>query len=253
MLAGIQEILLISTPTALPHFYSLLGDGASYGLSISYAEQQQPRGIAEALLIAASFIGREKVALILGDNLFYGEGLATLLQKLEPLDRGALVFGYRVHNPERYGVASFNEEGKIVDIIEKPVTPPSPYAITGLYFYDSDVVEIARGLTPSKRGELEITDVNRIYLSDCRLHIHLFQSGFAWLDAGTFEALHQASNYVEAVQARQGIRIGCIEEIAYTKGWIDSAMLEQLAEKQAKSSYGEYLRSLLLPISSASP
>ncbi|MEM7174428.1 MAG: glucose-1-phosphate thymidylyltransferase RfbA [Chlamydiota bacterium] len=246
MQAKIREILIISTPQALPQFRALFGDGSRYGLALSYAKQKEPRGIAEALLLGASFIKDETIALILGDNLFYGPKLGSLLMRYAALEAGALVFGYRVQDPRRYGVAAFDEKGHLIDIIEKPTTPPSPYAITGLYFYDNSALEIARALKPSSRKELEITEVNRAYLAAKRLGIHLFDPGFAWLDAGTFEALHQASNYVQAVQERQDIRIGCIEEIAYANGWISAEQLEYLADKQQKSPYGAHLRSLLL-------
>ena len=245
MQAGIREILIISTPQALPQFLALFGDGSDFGLVLSYIEQKQPRGIAEALLLGASFIGNEPVALILGDNLFYGPKLNSLLMRHALLKTGAVIFGYQVQNPTRYGVAAFNRDDVLIDIIEKPKIPPSSYAITGLYFYDRKAVDIARMLKPSSRGELEITEVNRAYLKAKKLEVHLFDPGFAWLDAGTFEALHQASNYIQAVQERQGIRIGCIEEIAYVNGWIDAAQLQYLAGKQQKSSYGEYLHSLL--------
>lgn len=243
MQAHIREILIISTPEDLPRFQALLGDGSHLGLNLSYAPQVEPRGIAEAFIIAESFIGDDTVALILGDNIFYGHHLGELLHQCGDLETGGIIFGYQVKDPERYGVVAFDQEKRVTDIIEKPKDPPSSFAVTGLYFYDQTVVEIARSLEPSGRGELEITDVNRVYLERGDLRIHLFDRGFAWLDTGTFEALHQASNYVQAIQDRQGIKIGCIEEIAFRSGWITKQELLQLAEKQAKSSYGEYLKS----------
>lgn len=247
MQARIREILIISTPQDLPRFQSLLGDGSHLGLSLSYAEQQEPRGIAEAFLIGASFIGEDTVALILGDNIFYGHHLCELLHQCGDLESGSVIFGYQVKDPKRYGVVAFDQQNRVIDIIEKPENPPSSYAVTGLYFYDQTVVDIARGLKPSARQELEITDVNRAYLERGDLRIHLFDRGFAWLDTGTFEALHHASNYVQAIQERQGIKIGCIEEVAFQNGWITEAQLHALASKQDKSAYGAYLESLMKP------
>ena len=243
MQAHIREILIIATPEDLPRFQALLGDGRQLGLSLSYAPQVEPRGIAEAFIIAESFIGDDTVALILGDNIFYGHHLGELLHQCGDLETGGIIFGYQVKDPERYGVVAFDKEKRVTDIIEKPKDPPSSFAVTGLYFYDQTVVEIARSLRPSSRGELEITDVNRVYLERGDLRVHFFDRGFAWLDTGTFEALHQASNYVQAIQDRQGIKIGCIEEIAFQSGWITRKELLQLAEKQSNSSYGEYLKS----------
>lgn len=221
MEAGIREILLISTSHDLPRFQTLLGDGSSFGIELSYAVQEEPRGIAEAFIIGESFIGEDNVALILGDNIFYGDQLPSLLKSCVQLETGGVIFGYQVKDPHRYGVVAL--EGKqVVDIIEKPLDPPSPYAVTGLYFYDHKVIEIAKGLSPSDRGELEITDVNRAYLERGELRVHLFERGFAWLDTGTFEALHQASNYIQALQERQGIQVGALEEVAARKGWITS-------------------------------
>lgn len=228
MQAGIREILLISTPEDLPRFQKLLGDGAEFGLSLTYAEQEEPRGIAEAFIIGESFIGGDNVALILGDNIFYGDHLSTLLKSCCELESGGVIFGYQVKDPERYGVIAF-EGDRVTDIIEKPKKPPSPFAVTGLYFYDNEVVTISKSLSPSARGELEITDVNRAYLEKRSLRVHLFDRGFAWLDTGTFEALHQASNYVQAIQERQGIQIGSLKEIASQQGWIASQILSNLS------------------------
>jgi len=220
MQAGIREIMLISTKHDLPRFQTLLKDGSHLGLNISYGVQTEPNGIAEAFMIAEAFIEDQNVALVLGDNIFYGEHLGALLKSCGTLERGGVIFGYQVKDPERYGVVAFDEDQRVTDIIEKPQNPPSQYAVTGLYFYDNDVISIAKSLKPSARGELEITDVNRVYLERGDLRVHLFDSGFAWLDTGTFEALHQASNYVQIIQERQGIKIGAVEEIAEQNGWI---------------------------------
>ncbi|MEX0961325.1 MAG: glucose-1-phosphate thymidylyltransferase RfbA [Simkaniaceae bacterium] len=241
MQAGIHEILIISSPQDLPRFEKLLSDGSSLGLKISYCVQEKPRGIAEAFIIAESFIQSDPVALVLGDNLFYGLNMERLLMESSMLKNGGIVFGYEVVNPTRYGVIAFDKNNKIVDIIEKPTIPPSNYAVTGLYFYDSKVVEIAKKLKPSKRGELEITDVNSAYLKRGELTVKLFDRGSAWLDTGTHEALHNASNFVQMVEERQGIRIGCIEEIAFQKGLISLEQFEKLAEKANQSAYGSYL------------
>ena len=241
MQAGIKEILIISTPEDLPRFQQMLGDGAELGLSISYAEQPNPEGIAQAFIIGESFIGDDSVALILGDNIFYGHNLHSLLSTCSSLEQGGIIFAYQVKDPSRYGVVEFTEEGKVLSIIEKPENPRSSFAVTGLYFYDNTVVDIAKNLDPSPRGELEITDVNNVYLARNNLHVKFLDRGFAWLDTGTHEALHKASGFVETVQERQGIKIACIEEIAYEKGFIDSAKLLQAAQKLSKSEYGEYL------------
>ncbi|WP_194846787.1 glucose-1-phosphate thymidylyltransferase RfbA [Candidatus Neptunochlamydia vexilliferae] len=222
MQAGIREVLIISTPHDLPRFEALFGDGSHLGIQLSYAEQEEPRGIAEAFIIGESFIGEENVALILGDNIFYGNTLPTLLKSCSQLEQGGIIFGYQVKDPQRYGVLDLNKVGEVVDIIEKPAQPPSSYAVTGLYFYDNEVVNISKALKPSPRGELEITDVNRAYLARGLLRAHLFDPGFAWLDTGTFEALHQASNYVQAIQERQGVQIGSIEAIARENSWISN-------------------------------
>lgn len=241
MLAGIQDILLISTPEDKVRFEKLFGDGQQYGLSITYAIQNEPRGIAESFIVGEEFIGDEPVALILGDNIFYGHNLAPMLQESKSLADGALIFGYEVQDPERYGVMAFDEHKRLVDIQEKPLRPPSNYAVTGLYFYDNNVIDIAKHLKPSKRGELEITDVNVVYLQNRKLHYRLFERGFAWLDTGTADAMLQASNYVHTIQERQGIKIACIEEIAYQMGYIDEDQLLHLASKLSPSDYSNYL------------
>ena len=245
MLAGIREILVISTPRDLPLFERLLGTGEQWGLSFAYAEQPEPRGIAEAFLIGEEFVGGDGVALVLGDNVFYGQGLSERLQRAARQEHGATVFGYYVRDPERYGVVSFDDEGCPTEIVEKPEHPTSNYAVTGLYFYDRDVVGIARNLTPSARGELEITDVNRAYLERGDLRVERLGRGTAWLDTGTHAALLEAAHFIEVVESRQGLKIACPEEIAYRMGYIDAAALERLARPLAKSSYGEYLLGLL--------
>lgn len=242
--AGIREILIISTPTDLPSFQELLGDGTHLGCSFQYAEQPEPKGLAEAFTIGADFIGDDSVALILGDNIFYGTGLSQLLQKNTKPD-GGIVYAYHVSDPERYGVVDFNEEQKAVSIEEKPENPRSNYAVPGLYFYDNGVVEIARNVEPSDRGELEITDVNRAYLSQDRLQVSIMDRGTAWLDTGTFSSLMQAGQFVQVIEERQGLKIGCIEEAAYEQGFIDAAQLEKLAKPLLKSGYGDYLLSLI--------
>ncbi len=245
MLAGIREVLVISTPRDLPLFERLLGDGGRWGLSFAYAEQAAPRGIAEAFLIGEGFIGDDGVALVLGDNIFYGQGLSGTLQAAAAQEAGATVFAYRVKDPERYGVVAFDGEGRPADIVEKPADPPSPYAVTGLYFYDRDVVDVARALAPSSRGELEITDVNRAYLRRGALRVETLGRGTAWLDTGTHQALLEAATFVEVVESRQGLKIACPEEVAYRMGYIDADDLEALARPLAKSAYGEYLLDLL--------
>lgn len=245
MLAGIREILLITTPQDLPNFRQLLGDGSQLGLQITYAEQASPGGLAEAFLIGREFIAGQPVCLILGDNIFYGHGLSTVLRRAAGLTRGATVFAYRVRDPQRYGVVEFSKDGSVLGIEEKPALPRSSYAVTGLYFYDAQVTGIAAGLQPSVRGELEITDVNKVYLQQQALSVELLGRGTAWLDTGTHESLLQAATYIEAIEQRQGLKVACIEEIAYRMGYITAAQLEQLAEPLAKNSYGHYLYDIL--------
>jgi glucose-1-phosphate thymidylyltransferase len=245
MLAGLREILLISTPQDLPSFRQLLGDGSQLGLSLEYAEQPAPGGLAEAFLIGRDFLDGQPACLILGDNIFYGHGLATSLQQAASLTKGATVFAYRVRDPERYGVVEFNEQGQAVSIEEKPARPRSRYAVTGLYFYDAGVVDIAASLSPSARGELEITDVNSIYLQQQALNVQRMGRGTAWLDTGTHESLLQAATFIEAIEQRQGLKVACIEEIAYRMRYIDAQQLEQLAQPMSRNSYGGYLLDLL--------
>jgi glucose-1-phosphate thymidylyltransferase len=244
MLAGIRDILIISTPDDLPLFRKLLKNGSQLGLSISYAEQPSPDGLAQAFLIGADFIGKEKVCLILGDNIFYGHGFGKELLRLAGFKDGAIVFGYYVNDPERYGVVEFDKEMNALTIEEKPAVPKSNYAVTGLYFYCNDVVEKARSLKPSKRGELEITDLNRLYLEEKRLHVKVLGRGMAWLDTGTHESLVQASNYIYTIEQRQGLKISCPEEIAYKRGYIDKDQLLELARPLEKNQYGQYLLKL---------
>ena len=244
MLAGIREILIISTPLDLPVFRRLLGDGAHLGLSFSYAEQPRPEGLAQAFLIGRDFIGRDTVCLILGDNIFYGPGLSGILERAVRLQRGGLIFGYPVRDPERYGVVEFDGDCRVVGIEEKPRKPKSNYAVPGLYFYDNDVFRIAAQIRPSARGELEITDVNLAYLRRGDLRVEPLGRGFAWLDTGTHEALQQAASYVQAIQERQGLKISCIEEIAYRRGYIDRDQLLRLAGDFSKNDYGRYLADL---------
>jgi glucose-1-phosphate thymidylyltransferase len=244
MLAGIREVLLISTPTDLPAYQRLLGDGSRIGLSIDYAEQPRPEGLAQAFLIGRDFVGSDSVALALGDNVFYGHGVVDVLQRAAQRAAGATIFGYQVHDPERYGVVEFDANGRAVGIEEKPEKPRSSYAVTGLYFYDNRVLDIAAGLAPSDRGELEITDVNRIYLDKGELRVELLGRGVAWLDTGTNESLLQAGNFVETIQERQGLKIACLEEIAYRNRYITREDLARLGEEMKNSSYGAYLTRL---------
>jgi glucose-1-phosphate thymidylyltransferase len=244
MLAGIRDILLISTPTDIGNFEWVLGDGSQIGISIRYAVQSHPGGLAQAFLIGGEFVGRSHVALILGDNIFYGQGFQAMLARARAQERGATVFAYPVRDPERYGVVEFDAEGRAISIEEKPERPRSHFAVTGLYFYDNQVLDIAGDLKPSPRGELEITDVNRAYLARGQLRVERFSRGFAWLDTGTTESLIQAANYVETIESRQGLKIACIEEVAYRMGYISDGQVEALASK-LPNDYGRYLRNLL--------
>jgi glucose-1-phosphate thymidylyltransferase len=240
MLAGIQEILIISTPHDLPLFKKLFGDGSQLGLKFQYAEQSKPNGLAQAFIIGQSFIGSDKVALVLGDNIFYGSGLSRQLQKNTDPD-GGIVYAYHVSDPERYGVVEFDEHNNVISIEEKPLRPKSNYAVPGLYFYDNEVVAIAKQLQPSPRGEYEITDINKAYLKKNKLKVSIMDRGTAWLDTGTFDSLMQASQFVQVIEQRQGIKIACIEEIAYRKGFISKKQVEEMAQPLLKSGYGEYL------------
>jgi glucose-1-phosphate thymidylyltransferase len=244
MLAGIREILIISTPHDLPHFKKLLGDGKSLGMDISYAEQAVPNGLAQAFVIGADFIGNDKCALVLGDNIFYGAGMSRLLQSINDPD-GGVVFAYHVSDPERYGVVEFNDQQQAISIEEKPAQPKSNFAVPGLYFYDNSVVEIARNLEPSARGEYEITDVNKHYLKAGKLKVGVLDRGTAWLDTGTFDSLMQAGQFVQVIEQRQGLKIGCIEEVAWRMKFINDAQLDALAQPLRKSGYGDYLINLL--------
>jgi len=247
MLAGIREILIISTPHDLPHFEKLLGDGTRLGCSISYAVQPSPDGLAQAFIIGEEFIGDDKVALILGDNIFYGSGLSQLLQSNNNPE-GGVIFAYQVHDPERYGVVEFDKDFNALSIEEKPEKPKSNYAVPGLYFYDNDVVEIAKNIPPSPRGELEITDVNRVYLERGKLKVGVLNRGTAWLDTGTFQSLMQAGQFVQVIEERQGLKVGCIEEIAYRMGFITAEQLKEIAKPLVKSGYGKYLEGLVAHI-----
>jgi glucose-1-phosphate thymidylyltransferase len=247
MLAGIRDVLVISTPRDLPSFQALLGDGTQWGMNVSYAVQPSPDGLAQAFLIGEQFIGGDDCCLVLGDNIFYGHGLPEMLARADVRRAGATVFGYYVKDPERYGVVSFDGTGRVIDIEEKPATPKSHYAVTGLYFYDADVVSIAKSISPSARGELEITDVNKAYLKRGDLHVEQMGRGFAWLDTGTHESLLAAANYIQVVQERQGLQVACPEEIAYRAGYIDAEQLQKLARPMIKSQYGRYLLDLLKP------
>ncbi|HNX66500.1 MAG TPA: glucose-1-phosphate thymidylyltransferase RfbA [Bacteroidales bacterium] len=241
MLAGIRDILIISTPRDLPGFRALLGDGSRIGLRFSYIEQPSPDGLAQAFILGEEFIGKDNVCMVLGDNIFYGDGLSQILLEASAIDTGAIVFGYAVNDPERYGVVGFNEKGIVTSIEEKPSQPKSKYAVTGLYFYDNSVVKKAKGLKPSPRGELEITDLNRLYLNESQLNVKLLGRGMAWLDTGTYESLLQASNFIATLEQRQGLKASCIEEIAYKRGFITREQLLSLAAPVSKSQYGQYL------------
>lgn len=246
MLAGIREILIISTPVDTPILKSLFGDGSQYGLKLSYQVQKRPEGLAQAFILAESFIGKDPVALILGDNIFHGHGFIDDLERCVSLQEGGMIFGYRVKNPNRYGVVVFDDDHHVIGIEEKPENPRSSYAVPGLYFYDHHVVSIAKSLKPSKRGELEITDVNMAYLKEKKLKIHLLGRGYAWLDTGTFDSYQKASSFVQAIQERQGIQIACIEEVAYRKGFISLEKLESLTSRYPNNDYGDYLKQLVL-------
>lgn len=241
MLAGIRDVLLISTPRDLSRFQELLGDGSRWGIALSYAEQPEPKGIAQAFPIGADFIDGEPVALILGDNLFYGDQLRSKVRSAASLTEGGKIFGYPVQNPSRYGVVAFDDDGRVTAIEEKPDDPPSNYAVPGLYFYDEEAVDIARSLTPSDRGELEITDLNQVYLDRGALQVELFGRGMAWLDTGTHESMLQASTFIAAIEQRQGLKIACLEEIAYREGWISADQVEEQAQSMRKTGYGQYL------------
>ncbi|MFH1654832.1 MAG: glucose-1-phosphate thymidylyltransferase RfbA [Pseudomonadota bacterium] len=248
MLAGIREILIISTPQDVPRFKEIFNDGSQLGLKLSYKEQLQPNGLAEAFIIGEDFIGKQAVSLILGDNVFYGHGLVDILRKAVKAvetEGGSTVFGSFVNDPERYGIVEFDESGRVVSLEEKPEQPKSNFAVTGLYFYDNDVVKIAKTITPSRRGELEITDVNKKYLKENQLRVEILGRGFSWLDTGTHESLLEASNYVSAIEKRQGLKIACIEEIAHALGYIDDNQFIKLADSLKKNSYGSYLMNIL--------
>lgn len=244
MLAGIKEILIISTPNDLPAFERLLGDGSDYGVAFTYAEQPRPEGLAQAFIIGEKFIGNDNVCLVLGDNIFYGHGLTKLLENARrnvEVNKVATVFGYWVNDPERYGVAEFDNKGRVISIEEKPAKPKSNYAVVGLYFYSNDVVSVAKNIKPSARGELEITTVNQEYLKQSRLGVELMGRGFAWLDTGTHDSLIEASNFVETIEHRQGLKVACLEEIGFTQGWITKEKLLQVAKPMEKNPYGQYL------------
>ncbi|MBL8938810.1 MAG: glucose-1-phosphate thymidylyltransferase RfbA [Archangium sp.] len=245
MLAGIKDILLISTPQDLPRFRELMGDGSQWGISLSYAEQPRPEGLAQAFIIGREFVGNDKVAMVLGDNIFYGHGFSDLVQRAARLDKGATVFGYWVNDPERYGVVELDANKRAITIEEKPKQPKSNYAVTGLYFYDNQVVDIAANLKPGARGELEITDVNRIYLERKQLTVELMGRGYAWLDTGTHTSLMEASEFIHVVEERTGLKVACLEEIAWRMKYIDDGQMEKLAQPMAKNEYGQYLLSLL--------
>ena len=245
MLAGIKEILIISTPQDTPRFQQLLGDGTQWGLELSYAVQDSPDGLAQAFLIGETFLDGHHCALVLGDNIFHGHDFADLLHNATLREQGASVFAYHVHDPERYGVVEFDDQARAVSLEEKPVKPKSSYAVTGLYFYDNQVVEIAKGIKPSARGELEITDVNRAYLEQGTLSVEIMGRGYAWLDTGTHESLLEAGQFIETLERRQGLKVACPEEIAYRNQWIDAQQLERLAEPLSKNGYGKYLKRLL--------
>lgn len=245
MLVGIRDILVITTPREQPLFYELLGDGTKWGLNLSYAAQPEPKGIAQAFLIGREFVGDDRCCLILGDNIFFGHGMVAALERASDRERGATVFGYWVKDPQRYGVLCFDEQGRVTDLVEKPAMPPSNYAVTGLYFYDNQVLDFAASLKPSARGELEITDINKIYLRHGQLEVERFGRGIAWLDTGTHESLMQAGNFIQTIEDRQGLKIACPEEIAYAQGWISATQVAEVAARCKDNGYGDYLRGLL--------
>lgn len=245
MLAGMREILIISTPDDLPSFRKLLGDGSQYGIELTYAEQPSPDGLAQAFIIGEEFIGKDPCCLILGDNIFYGQHFSDNLRAAGEQTEGATVFGYHVNDPERFGVVEFDKDGRALSIEEKPAAPKSSYAVTGLYFYDNQVVEIAKNIKPSERGELEITDVNRVYLEQKSLTVQMLGRGFAWLDTGTHESLLEASHFVHTIEQRQGWKVACLEEIGYTNGWVTKEQVASQAEKLKKTGYGQYLQKML--------
>ncbi|MCK6411709.1 MAG: glucose-1-phosphate thymidylyltransferase RfbA [Azonexus sp.] len=245
MLAGIREVLIISTPQDTPRFEMLLGDGSQWGLSLRYAIQPSPDGLAQAFIIGEDFIGKDDVTLVLGDNIFYGHEFQNLLQSAAVRGEGATVFAYHVHDPERYGVVAFDAQGRATDLEEKPLQPKSSYAVTGLYFYDNEVISIARSIRPSARGELEITDVNSVYLQQGRLNVEKMGRGYAWLDTGTHESMLEASQFIQTIERRQGLKVACPEEIAFRQGWIGAEQLARLAKALEKNAYGRYLHALL--------
>lgn len=244
MLAGIKDVLLISTPQDIDSFKRLLGDGSDFGINLSYAEQASPDGLAQAFIIGESFVGQDSVCLVLGDNIFYGHGFGTMLRNAAKITDGATVFGYQVKDPERFGVVEFDKEKRAISIEEKPLKPKSDYAVTGLYFYDNEVLEIAKSVKPSARGELEITSINQVYLDRNKLNVELLGRGFAWLDTGTHESLLEASQFVETIEKRQGFKIACLEEIAFNNGWLSVDSMYRIGQALSKNSYGKYILSL---------
>ncbi|MEQ9772533.1 glucose-1-phosphate thymidylyltransferase RfbA [Pectobacterium jejuense] len=249
MLAGIRDILIITTPEDNSSFQRLLGDGGKFGVNISYAIQPSPDGLAQAFIIGEEFIGNDRCCLVLGDNIFYGQSFSRTLEQAASRECGATVFGYRVKDPERFGVVDFDSNNKVLSIVEKPLQPKSSWAVTGLYFYDNRVVDFAKQVKPSERGELEITALNQMYLDDDSLNVELLGRGFAWLDTGTHESLHEASSFVETIEHVQGLKVACLEEIAWHKGWLDDSQLVHYAEPMLKNDYGRYLMSLIKPVS----
>ena len=248
MLAGIQDILIITTPEDQLNFFNVLGDGSQFGVNLSYAIQPEPKGLVQAFTIGRSFIGNDRVALILGDNIFYGQNFSPKLKEAAEREQGATVFGYQVMDPERFGVVAFDQDGRVTSIEEKPVKAKSNFAVTGLYFYDNQVVDLAREVQPSARGEFEITDLNRLYLDRENLHVELLGRGFAWLDTGTHESLLSAGQFVQTIEQRQGFKIACIEEIAFNQGWLDKETLRRAGEQQSKNSYGQYILNLVTEV-----